>query len=179
MLLGESVLRRLKRYCNKKIKCITNKQIDYFSNNSLVRNVDYLIISDMFDPNVTVSDGKSFVQIYAPKKSIKGCYEILRHTHSILRDDGNGCVVIALRKKYYKGQYSLFDTFFFHPVTISKMGLESLRKKANNPFRYAPISSLIMAFGKLSNHYRLIQNQSDDIVQFCNERHYQIKWYEK
>ena len=64
-----------------------NIQIQPFGAYSEIRNVDVLIIGDMINPCIVVKDGQSYVQIKAPFRNLESCYELVRHTHSILNDE--------------------------------------------------------------------------------------------
>jgi len=79
---------------------------DIFSN---VRNVDYLVIGDFCRAEDYVPKGKTYVQIAAPGRSLNSSFQILRHTHSILKENGNVIIPIGNSKK----DFMIFDMPFF------------------------------------------------------------------
>ncbi len=148
-----------------------------FGTFSQIRNVDFLLIGTLFDAKSFVPEGKSFVQISSPKRGLFSSYQILRHTHSILKEEG-GTVVLAFERN--RDNFSLFDMPFMHPVTIKKYGLESLKRKSRFPLLFAPVKSLFLIIGGGGGKNSFIQFTDEknqvysDTAVFCKERGYQL-----
>lgn len=142
-----------------------------FSPQSKVRNVQYLIIGDMYKAE---ENGES-VQIFAPERGLEACYEILKSTHSILKDNG-GIVVIALKKRNVKKRgYSIFDMPFFHHITLERMRLEgSIPKQSIKHVMLHPIIYLIFALDIKCKGYKERNISEDVISKFCDDRGYKL-----
>ena len=149
-----------------------------FESTSHVRNVDYLIIGEMSD-NVLKMEciEDSFVQIKAPCRGMKACYELLRHTHSILRDGGN--VIICLDSKHINKTFTVFDLVFFHPITINRYNLNRLNRWKMCPFYRMPFTTILYLINYSSNNFKVSNYHYDEIDEFCSERGYSVKYYEK
>ena len=131
VIVNELIVRKMK------------KQKAPFGTRSRIRNVDCLVIGDIShkEAQSLVGDGTS-VSINLPGCSLAGAYEVLRHTFSILKENG-GSVVLAVKKKNLnKTSYSPFDVSFFHPVTINRLGLKNVKFMIRFPAVFAPIKSL-------------------------------------
>ena len=154
------------------------KQAAVFGAYSDVRNVNVLIIGDMIAPEV-VGAGRSFVQVCAPGRGLRSCYEVLRHTHSILDDEGgDSCVVIALKAKNRgKMDFSVFDVPFFHRITVKKYGLERLCRLEKFPVIYEPLGIFAAAFGIKSRGWHEEGCFSPEIEKFCDERGYRVRFF--
>lgn len=159
---------------NRKTRNILWKQSSYFMPNSDIRNVDYLVIGDMYRLPKNLSELKT-IQIAAPERGLESCFEILKHTHSILAD--NGKIIIAVKKKNInKKGYTLFDTYFFHYTTIKLKKLEVLRRKSLMPFIFSPLKSLKLILKRYSNNYYDCGILSKEMIEFCNRRGYLIRF---
>ncbi len=106
---------------------------------SRIRNVDFLVIGTFIDARSFIPKGKSFVQIAAPGRGLFSAYQVLRHTHSILKEEG-GTVMLAFEKG--KDKFTVFDMPFLHPVTVKKYHLEGLKRESRFPMIFAPINSV-------------------------------------
>ena len=150
-----------------------------FNPKSSIRNADMLIIGDMITPDSITEAGQKFVQIYSPGRSLQSCYEILRHTHSILDDQsGKSCVVIAVRRENKCSEgFSVFDVPFFHRITIKKYRLEKLRRLAKFPLIMEPLKTMKLLLCKMSSNYKEEKCISGDIKRFCDERNYRLKFF--
>ncbi len=145
------------------------KQSEVFSPSSLVRNVDYLVIGDMY----SVEEKGSYVQISSPDRGIEAIFEILKHTHSILKE--GGCVILALREKNIeKSGFSIFDIPFFHHITVERL------KKENRTLRGGVKSVLahpLMYLGyvlDVKKRYFEQEIENEPIEKFCSERGYEL-----
>lgn len=151
-------------------------QLEPFGARSRVRNVDYLLIGDMCRPEDIVPAGKSYVQIAAPGRSLAACYEILRHTHSILKEDG-GCAVLAVQDKNSdKKSYSVFDVSFFHTVTVTKLCLERLSKWRSFPVLLAPWRTMRFLIGWKRDGWHRAACPDRGIERFCVERNIELRY---
>lgn len=146
-----------------------------FGTFSNIRNVDYLIIGDFCNAEDYVPKGSSFVQVAAPGRGLNSSYQILRHTHSILKENG-GNVVIVLGKS--KKEFTIFDMPFLHPITIKKYHLELLKMKSKLTFIFAPLDSVRFLLGSVSK-YSLVQSADAELASFCAERGYSLTCIEK
>ena len=156
------------------VKNKLEKQRRPFYPHSLIRNVDYLIIGDMCDASEIVPEGSTYVQIAAPGRGLAASYEILRHTFSILKENGGNAVIVVKRRNSEKEKYSLFDVGFFHTVTINKLGLEDKIMMSKLPFVFSPIKSLVFLLGirKVKN---IKDYHNEEIERFCAEREIGIR----
>lgn len=161
-------------YCcmNIRVKKTIDKQVTPFDTYSEIRNVDYLIIGDMYKlpQNIKSAD---YVHIFAPNRTLYACFEILKHTHSILKKGGK--VIFAIKKNNVdKKEYSLFDIPFFHYITIRLQNLEILKRKYSRPVINAFFESLLICANIFSKGYK-IEKAPEDVALFCNERGYGIE----
>lgn len=165
-------------FINFRAYSMNQKQVRPFGSYSEIRNVDVLIVGDMIDVSAVIEEGQRYVQIKAPFSNLRSCYEIIRHTHSILNDEsGKSIVVIALKKKYANQEcFSVFDVPFFHRITIQKYGLERLCWLKKLPIFISPFASLIMAMNITSGSYEECECNSRGIKEFCEERGYNVKF---
>lgn len=148
-----------------------------FSSTSQIRNIDYLIVGDMCDSSVIVNKNKTFIQIQAPKRGVHSCYEIVRHTHSILKDGGTVCV--CLNQHYINKPIGVFDIPFFHPVTIKRLCLQNINRWASYPMICRPLSAIILLLGIQSKRYVLCNESYREIDEFCSERGYTVQYWMK
>lgn len=159
---------------NKKIIALMKKQASVFDPYSNIRNVDCLVIGDMYKLPAELKE-KNTIQLAAPERTLFGSFEILRHTHSILKEDESAEVVIAVkRKNLKKREYSVFDVFFFHYITLKTKNLYELKNKSNNLMKYAPLETLKMFLACYSSGYCLDYSLDTDIAEFCQERGYKV-----
>lgn len=142
---------------------------------SEIRNVDYLLIGDFCNADNYVPKESTYVQISAPNRGFNSSYQILRHTHSILKEKG-GTVIMAIGNN--KKNFMIFDIPFLHNITIKKYNLEGLRVMSRFPFFFAPIDSLRFLWGGVSK-YAPTQNTDEELSRFCKERDYKIIYLEK
>ncbi len=142
-----------------------------FGTFSSTRNVDYLVIGDFCKVKDYVPQGASYVQIAAPGRGLNSSFQILKHTHSILKEEG-GSVIIAVGKG--KKDFSVFDIPFLHPITIKKYHLERLRKMSKLTFIFSPIDSIRFLLGGGYSAYTPVQNVDAELAAFCEERGYSL-----
>lgn len=157
-ILNELTIRKMK------------KQKEPFGTRSRTRNVDCLVIGDIGPGNAKTAAGEgTAVSIYLPGCTLAGAYEVLRHTFSILKEEG-GNVVLAIKKKNLKiNRYSLFDAYFFHPVTINRLGLKKQKFMSRFPVVFAPVKSLMFLFGA-GTMKNTEKHCDEEIMGFCSER---------
>ncbi|MBQ6971633.1 MAG: hypothetical protein IJP86_04675 [Synergistaceae bacterium] len=151
------------------------RQVSPFSPKSEIRNVHTLIISDMIAPEITGAK-TDFLQIFAPGRSLQSCYEILRHTHSILDDKGGACVIFAVKEGNSEG-FSVFDIPFFHKITLRKHGLRMLRRLSGFPAFVSPLRAFLLAAGMKGRNYREISALPEEAASFCRERGYSLRMF--
>lgn len=153
------------------------RQMDIFYAQSKIRNVDSLIIGEACNPKEVGVNRKRFVQIRNPGLSEEGAYQILRRTHSILKDNGN--VVVALEKKNMGSKkLGLMDTFFMHEVTIKEYGIEKQAKCRKLVFFIHPIRSLEIVSKKCKSGFSL-SGGGTGLEDFCCERGLNYQLYVK
>lgn len=142
-----------------------------FATFSNVRNVDYLVIGDFCKAEDYVPEDKTYVQVAAPGRSLNSSLQILRHTHSILKEEG-GNVVIAIGNS--KKDFLIFDMPFLHSITIKKFRLERLQKMSKYAFVFSPIESIRFLSGGGYSTYTPVQNVDAELAAFCEERGYSL-----
>lgn len=155
---------------NWKMRKILSKQSEPFSNSSKIRNVDYLIIGDLVNAKKYVPEGKSFVQISSYRKSFGACYEILRHTSSILNEESSNVLFFVEKKKLDSNEITLFDIPYFSNITVENLNLQKKRKQYNYPILFAPIKSLIQIIGVNKEGWYKTQEVTKEVIDFCEER---------
>lgn len=162
-----------------------------FGPKSRIRNVDYLVIGDICEPNSVMlnknTEKISYVQLSAPGRTLLSSYEILRHTFGILKESGGTAILVVKHKNIEKKKYSVFDIPIFElsPITVKRLGLEYLKRRRCFPLIYSPLKSihLICSYGinsnitKEKNHrialdskYHRIDCPWKTISMFCEER---------
>ena len=153
------------------------KQKYPFGSYSEIRNVDCLVIGDMISASSVVPSGCNYIQMSAPGRSLKSSFEILKHTSSILKEDG-GVVYLIVDIKNRNNGFSVFDIPFFHPVTIRKYNLYDLEKKARYRILFAPIKSMRYVLGVTKNVKNKENKAEDglytDIGNFCRDRNMKL-----
>jgi hypothetical protein len=153
------------------------KQKKPFGPYSEIRNVDCLVIGDMISASSVVPSGCKYIQISAPGRSLKSSFEILKHTSSILKEDGGEVYLIVDIKNKNNG-FSVFDIPFFHSVTIRKYNLYNLEKKTRYRILFAPIKSLRYVLGVTKNVKNKENKAEDglyaDIRNFCRVRNIKL-----
>lgn len=155
-----------------------NRQKEPFYSRSMIRNVDYLLIGDMCPAEKLIPAGSSYVQISAPGRNLNSAYEILRHTFSILPEQG-GKVILAIRAgNVGKQRYSLFDVPFFNPVTQERLRLNNRAWQSKLPILFAPLRSIQLLFGN-GGTYHSAHCPRKDVQNFCMERDLQMIYVER
>lgn len=152
-----------------------NEQVQIFSPNSSVRNVDRLIIGDLLTSDC--EEMENAVSICAPGRTLFASFQILRHTHSILRSDGLGEVVIVVKKdSITRKTYSVFDIPFFYYTTIQMQNLYQLQRKGKHLMLHAPIKTTRFVFHLTNTKYYEVGVLDQTIDDFCAERGYRVKY---
>lgn len=152
-----------------------NEQVQIFSPNSNVRNVDRLIIGDLLPSDC--EEMENSVSFCAPRRTLFASFQILRHTHSILRSDGLGEVVIVVKKNsIMRKTYSVFDIPFFHYTTIQMQDLYQLQRKGKKLMLHAPIKTIRFVLGLTNTKYYEVGALDQTIDDFCAERGYRVKY---
>lgn len=73
-----------------------NKQKEPFEPRSVIRNLDYIIIGDVSESvRKDISGSGTGICIRSPECSFAAVYEILKHTFSILREQGGKAVIVV------------------------------------------------------------------------------------
>lgn len=153
-----------------------NRQREPFGINSNIRNVDYLIIGDYCDVKNYVPRGKTYVKLFAPGRSYEAAFQLLRHTHSILKEVG-GTVVMTIGKG--KKSYTVFDIAFFHEITIKKNNLQLLKKLSHFPLLIEPFNSLKFLREGIQSNYISTEDVPPELRTFCVERSYRLLFLKK
>lgn len=163
-LLGGTGLFAINYVVYKKMK----QGVDQLNAGGNVRNVDYLVIGEKCNFSDLVPAGSTCFEITAPQRSLVASYEILRHTFSILKENGT---VIILDGKKSTGGFSIFDIPFLHAVTIKRLNLHHLKKIYKIPLLVSPIKSLRLfrAF-HIDAHFEDEECPKKEIIQFCESR---------
>lgn len=147
-----------------------------FTPQSDIRNVNRLVIGDQLKMDQMVDNETIF--ICAPQRTLSSSFMILKHIHSILRDDGMGEVCIAVRRKNIrKAEYSVFDTAYFYYTTIKMYKLQALQEKARHPFINHPIRSLQFLLNLRCTKAVETDVLDEAIKEFCEERGYKLRFF--
>lgn len=154
------------------------RQLTVFSPASKVRNVNYLVIGELCDAGKYVPEGKSYIAILAPGRSLKSAYETARHTFSIL-DENDGAIVFSLDRKNMQGGYSLFDypVFRLSPISLKRLNLEKNGIIEHLLFACHPIRSIKYLLQIRGTYEKPLATIPKEIEEFCNERNISIKIY--
>lgn len=164
--------------CNDMIKKKQNKQRIAFGIYSDIRNVDCLVIGDIVNLTNIIPIGRSFIQITAVGRSLEASYEILKHTSSILRENG-GEVYLVTDENIQREKFSVFDIQWLHPITILKYNLFHLERKTRFPLFFAPVKSLrfllnIYKSGQILESQLPDDNLFTEIAGFCQARDFKL-----
>ena len=153
------------------------RQMNIFYAQSKNRNVDCLIIGEVCDPKDIGVECESFVQIRNPGLSEEGAYQILRRTHSILKE--NGHVIIALESKNVGSKkLGMMDTFFMHKITIKEKKLERTAKCRILLFFIHPLKSFEILSKKYKTGFNL-SREGTGLAEFSRERGLNYNLYVK
>lgn len=151
-----------------------NRSVAIFTAGSKVRNIDYLVIGDMVDVADLKEQGKTIVELCAPERTLTASYEILRHTYSIMAE--NGKLIIACKdKNINKPGYSMYDIWYFHNVTIKRLHLESYKKKLLMPIVFEPICTVRLFLNKRKT-FQISECNMKALNSFCDERHIELEY---
>lgn len=161
----------INEYILRKIR----KELEPFGVYSEIRNVDYLILGNPLQVADYVPVGSSYVEVCAPNRSYDSTWQLLRHTHSILKDGGTVLMAVDRNRK----GFSVFDIPFLHPITIKKYHIERLKKMSHFPIIFALSASIRLAFGRGYSSYNVSQNIPDKLKEFCDARNYKLIFLEK
>ena len=159
-------------FLNFKVYKIMVKQYEPFLGTK-VRNADAIIIGDKIDRDDVIPSDYKAVQIYSNNMSFNSILEILKHTHSILKT--NGEIIIAAKTPKSYSKFTLFDTIFFHSTTLKKYNLYQLKKFIRYPLIVN--SSYIMLLFKNKHNCIISDITNEKIDKFCVERGYKVKYY--
>lgn len=150
------------------------ESVNFFNAKSKVRNIDCLIIGDMAVVDDFYEEYKQVVQLYAPNRTLNASYEILKHTYSIVKE--NGKVIIAYKMKNKdRNNYSVFDIPYFHNVTINRLHIHNVKWKKYFPLCFDFCGSI----GFLLNKRKLYKNkilEKDEIYDFCLKRGLELEY---
>lgn len=152
-----------------KVHRIMCSQMKPFKAGNKIRNVDCIIIGELCKPEAVMPENaKTFVQIKDPGISENGSFEILRRTHSILKDQGT--VIIALEKKNLEKQsIGISDTYFLHDITIKEYGIENKARLKKLLFFIHPIRSTQILLG--SSKIGFYESGGGTVIRdFCIQR---------
>lgn len=162
-LLNRAVIRKM------------NRQAAPFYVKSRIRNVSNLVIGDIFHGTGGISEmSEDTVSIYLPGCTLAGAYEVLRHTFSILKENGGKAVIIVKDKNINRLKYSPFEMRFFHPITFKRLKLRNGKAAVRFPVLFAPFKSFDYICGrtKTGEHRKYYDCEMD---RFCSERGMELK----
>jgi hypothetical protein len=160
---------------NRRIKSRLRKQIAPFYSRSMIRNVDYLIIGDICDPSTFLPEKSTYIYIGRPNRGFVVSYQILRHTHSILKDKG-GEVVFVIKSNCLKSEeFSVFDIPFLHNTTIKELGLEKIVRRNRWPLIFEPIISVKFIMNRNCSIFKCIDCPDEEIITFCRDRNFTFR----
>ncbi len=160
---------------NRIIRRKSRRQIIPFSANSMIRNIDYLIIGDMCNPSGFLPEGSNYIQLCRPNRGLVASYQILRHTHSILKEEG-GVVVFVIKPNQLTGEtYSIFDLPFFHKTTIRELNLENKVHATRWPLAFEPINSIKFLMNRMNDVKKDVSCTNEEIIAFCRDRGIELR----
>lgn len=141
---------------------------------SKIRNVNYLVIGGKEAEEFSVPEDMSFVRITAPYRGLFASYEILRHTYGILKDGGTA-VITANEKEIADTRFSIFDIPLLEmsPISVKRLGLETLARKSRFPFVIAPKDSIIFLMHdnrKKQRSFHKVECPIKEMYEFCEKR---------
>ena len=157
------------------VKMIRTQYADFFSADGK-RNIDCLVIGDMLDAKSFLAADLNYIQIAAPKRGFLSDYEIIRHAHSILKD--NGIIYIPFRKKYIDNKLSVFDYPILHPITLEKYHCKRELRKISYPLLFNFRNAILLLIGKSRKHGNVRSGLDSRIDDFCRIRGYEVKYIE-
>lgn len=151
-----------------------NKSVHIFAAGSKIRNVDYLVIGDMVDTSDLYSNGKTVVELCVPNRNLMASYELLRHTYSILKE--NGTVIIACQdRNISKQKYTFYDIAYFHPVTLKRLGLVSNSYKKILSLLFKPGLVIQLWLNRRMKYEKKIC-ENEAIIKFCESRGLELEY---
>lgn len=150
------------------------KPFEVFSH---IRNVEYLIIGNIYDIRSIVPSNVKYSYILVPDCNERTAYELLRHTYSILKEN-YGTAVIVTKKNDTEdiNDYSVFAVPFFHQVSINRLNLQWIKSKSHFPFIFSPIKGLKFMIKKTDKKIYDTECKNEDINSFCKERNISLIW---
>ena len=164
-------------FADNKAKKILDAQTSYVYGDNWIRNVDILIIGDLFDACCLIPQDKKIVQISTPDSSIESVTWILKRMFSLV-DEINGKIIIVLKERnLYKKGISLFEFSFLSPIYIKILNVQALAQKRNHPFIYAPLRTMKLLINrKKSRSVVWKYPPSKELVEFCEERNLNLEF---
>lgn len=149
-----------------------NDPISKLSSLREIKSYNTIVIGDYCEKEVYLPYcGKGNVlEFICPKRSIDASYQILRHTFSVLEE--NGTCIIVNGNNSERNRYSVFDLPFFHFITLKELKLETLKSKSRWPLLFYPVCSIMILAGMRSRKFRLNKNLQNisEIKEFCEKR---------
>nr|WP_317354354.1 hypothetical protein [uncultured Agathobacter sp.] len=168
---------------NRKVVKIMLKQTECFSPYSDIRNVKFLIIGEKCRISDIIKKNDAYVQIIIPNATSRVCFEILKHTSSILADE-NSCVIFVTKcLDRNKRKCDVLETFFYHDVTLKKYNIKHAGIKRKLPFLFSPINCLKLLAFNVEREVKGCDAQSGlgeiyrEVNKFCECRNYDLKIY--
>lgn len=161
IFIGANLLMKNKIYAQR-------KPFDTFSG---IRNVDTLYIGEISRGG---AHDNNILYIYTPNATENSAYEVLRHTFSILDENGSTVVLcVNASAQRNKKSFSVFDIPFFNDVTIHRLGLENIKSEIWFPLLYdlAGCFRYIFKIGKKAKEEQCV---NDEILDFCEQRNIKL-----
>lgn len=163
-------------YIDIHAKKTLDKQTSYVYGKNQVRNVDYLLIGDLFDETLICDKNSTIVSIQSYNRSLDGSFWILKRMFSLV-DETRGKVIIVVKEKNVKSSdVTLFEYSFLSPVIRRLLNVFYLEKKRRHPFLYSPYKSFQLLYGKRSRNTYVASCPNSDIVAFCKERNLNFEY---
>ncbi len=163
-------------FIDKQVKKELDKQTSYVYGKNQIRNVDYLLIGDLFDEYSICDDNSSIVSIQSYNRSLDGAFWILKRVFSLV-DETKGKIIIVIKEKNVKSSdVTLFEYSFLSPVIRRLLNVLYLEKERRHPFLYSPFKSFQLLYGKRSRNTCVANCPNSDIVAFCRERNLNFEY---
>ncbi len=143
-----------------------------------VRNVDYLVIGENCDlEKYGIKRTDSYVQLTNPGLSELMAFEMVRRTHSILKESGT-IIVFLNRKKIKSKKIGVIDTIFLYDYTIKEYGLDRKSRFRLLVLFVEPIRSIKTLVGGKKTGYEQI-DADGEFKDFCEDRGIKLRFYVK
>ncbi len=156
------------------------KPVLYFDSRCSIRNVDNLIIGELCYVEDFIVPGETYIQLCAPFRKTHSSFEILRHTHSILKEPGGRVSFVLPKQNLSTKSYSIFDIpiFSMSPTSIKYLNMEYKKYLSLFPVCISPVKSLRLLLN-IRHHVLRCECPKEciPIMEFCKDRELDISFY--